>query len=504
MAVLLLVAIVMAVLLLAGLGGGVLRYVSAGICKVAGSGGLVVQCEPPGPPGGPRVVDPYAPDRPCLVHSDTHYLEETVTIPTKRVDVRSGSRGTMQLNKFIGPDGRPYWEVADFTWGEGGVATPDLGSGPLTVGAWGGLMVTNGRIYRFDDEDEARDFYRRLEEHRIGDDLKFTVRTNPITGGLVWLGTRLPGVGDDIDDWIGGSEPDRPPSAEYLEGGLTGGFKGEGALWKLKIPFKGRGWLIGGSRTDHRTGRTTTYFTERGEGEVAVQIDLSDIWRLLPKGARERAAAGMDDALEAALSLLEKQLGGRLGPDFRLPAGDRTQIKNAIKLNPSAGLNYKHRGGTTWAVTEDKDGDIVGLSKIDNSQDLLYLRVDGRLTGIGPGGTAKAGAGGQWVLLARRTLTERSASYSDPDGRRTIDDFLRTGNGRILDGYFEQGGGQQSRIVFDVDGNTTKMDGKGSLEGRKRDYGGLFELGEEWETHSVKEAQYFRPGTGWVTWTGCR
>ncbi|MQY03845.1 hypothetical protein [Actinomadura macrotermitis] len=507
LASLLFCAVLAAVLLLTGLGGDVARFTGAAICRVGQAAGLVAHCDPPGRPGTDRTApDPDQPVQPCLAGSESTYLEETVTIPTKRVDVRTNSRGTIQLNKRVGPDGRPVWEVVDFTWGEGGVSTPEVGKGPVKGGVWGGLMMTNGKVYGgFTTEEEARRFFDDLKEHRIGSEVKFTLRTNPVTGGFVWLGSKLPWVGDDIDRYMGGSEPDRKPTGEYLDGGITGGLKGDVELGPVKIPLKGRGWLISGTQHNLVNGEKTTYYTQRGEAEVAVQLDLGDIISKLPPPLRRSAQQGLEAGLDAVLNVVEGQLKSKIGNNFVLQPGQRAQIKGAVKLNPSIGLNYKHRAGTTWGVTQDKDGKVVRVTQTQNGQDVLYARVDGKLKSSNSVGDKFDATGGkQWILFAQRTLTEKALDYSRADDRKLIDQYLLDGDTDALERAWDQGAGTMGRTTYDNTGETGKAEAKGAAGGKPKTRWGIFEIGREDEKSILQDAQYFKPGVGWVPWKACR
>ncbi|XVQ12654.1 hypothetical protein ACQP1W_08890 [Spirillospora sp. CA-255316] len=507
LAALLLCGVLAGAFVLSGLGGQVIGNIGAAVCKVARSGGLVQRCAPPPDPGGnPQAQDPDLPVTPCLAYSDTTYLEETLTIPTKRIDVRTNSRGTLQLNRLVGPDGRPTWQVVDFTWGEGGVATPEVGAGPVSGSVWGGVTVTNGKIYSgFRDEAEARRFFEDLTEHRIGNETKFTLRTNPLTGGFVWLGTKLPWVGDDFDRYMGGSEPDRRPTGEYLEGGVTGGFKVDIALSRVKIPLKGRGWSVNGSQTNLQNGEVTTYYNDRGEFEAAVQLDVGDIVRRLPPAVRRRAEQGLEDGLDAVMNAIETRLRGEYGAQFSLLPEHRAQMKAAIKVNPSIGFNYKHRGGTTWAITEDAQGNIVRVSQTQNGQDIVYARVDGKVDGGNSAGDrGQATAGKQWILFAQRTLTQKDLDYSRSEDRAVIDRFLGDGDTGALERAWENGVGTMGRTTYDNTGDTMKLEGKGASGNKPRTRWGIFEIGHESETHRLQSAHFYKPGTGWVPWTACR
>ncbi|WP_019634350.1 hypothetical protein [Actinomadura atramentaria] len=505
--ILLLVAAVVVALMVVQPGGRLVSAAETAICRVLHAGGAADRCDEPAVPPVPLGRDPDQPVQACNAGYESHYLEETVTIPFRYADARTNSRGTLQITKRVGPDGVPFWEVGDFTWGELGAGEGIEKGGDIGFKAelWAGAQITNGNVYRFGSESEAREFYDDLLKHRIGNAAKFTFRTNPVTGGLAWLGGKLPWVGDDIDRWMGGSEPDRDPASSYTEGGLTGGFKGEGSLEAVKVPFKGRGWLTVGSQTDHRTGQQTDYFTRRGEAEVAVQIDFSAIWDRLPAGMRQRAAAGMDDALEAAMALVERTLRAKYGPEFHLDAGYRSQIKTQLKLRPSGGINYKHRGGTTYALTYDKNGDLIRMTKTENGQDVVYVRADGKFDGKNDVGD-KAGAtyGKQWILFGRRTITDKTLDLTDPDDLAALKRFFTGLDGDALDRYFQSGGGTMSRTVYDNDGDTGKLEGKGKAKGRKKDWGGVFELSEEDEKNVLRSAEYYKPGLGWIDWKPCR
>jgi hypothetical protein len=368
------------------------------------------------------------------------------------------------------------------------------------------VTVTNGKIYSgFRDEAEARRFFEDLTEHRIGSETKFTLRTNPLTGGFVWLGTKLPWVGDDFDRYMGGSEPDRQPTGEYLEGGVTGGFKADIALSRVKIPLKGRGWSVSGSQTNLQNGEVTTYYNDRGEFEAAVQLDVGDIVKRLPPAVRRRAEQGLEDGLDAVMNAIETRLRGEYGAQFSLLPEHRAQMKAAIKVNPSIGFNYKHRGGTTWAITEDAKGNIVRVSQTQNGQDILYARVDARVDGGNSAGDrGQATAGKQWILFAQRTLTQKDLDYSRSEDRAVIDRFLGDGDTGALERAWENGVGTMGRTTYDNTGDTMKLEGKGASGNKPRTRWGIFEIGRESETHRLQSAHFYKPGTGWVPWTACR
>ncbi|MEU6039255.1 hypothetical protein ABZ801_28020 [Actinomadura sp. NPDC047616] len=496
-------------LVLSGIGGRVVSSIAAAVCQIGESAGLVQDCRPPGGGGrGQAQRDPDEPATGCVPFMESHYLEETVGIPLRYVDVRTNSRGTLQLIERVGPDGRRAWEVVDFTWGEGGVGTPDgLRAGPAGGGVWGGLTITNGKVYGgFTSEKEAREFFDDLRDHRIGNEVKFTLRTNPLTGGFVWLGSRLPWVGDDIDRFMGGSEPDREPTEEYMDGGLTGGFRADldvsAGPAQLKLPFKGRGWLLTGSRVNNTNGQTTHYFTQRGEFEAAVQVDVSRLVRTLPASVRRQVQQGLDEGVDVVLDMIERQLRGQYGNGFVLLPEQRAQMRAQIKINPSVGFNYKHRGGTQWGVTYDRDGDIVGINQIQNGQDIVYVRVDGRTSGQnGVGDRGQLTVGGQWILFAQRTVTEKNLDYSSAEDRAVIDRYLRDGDTDAVERAWEGGAGTMSRLTYDNTGDTTKLEGRGSTPRRRL---GFVEIGREAERHSLQSAHYYRKGQGWVPWQGCR
>ncbi len=501
---LLLCAAIVAAVVVGGVGGLISDGISEGICKVLRAGGMGQNCplDPGGNRPGKAAPDPDEPTQPCLAQSESTYLEETVTIPTRRVDGRTNSRGTVQLNKRVGPDGKPVWEVVDFTWGEVGVATPEVGGGPVKGGVWGGYTVTNGKVYGgFHDEKEARRFFEDLKEHRIGSDVKFTVRTNPVSGGLVWLGTRLPWVGDDFDRYMGGSEPDRKPTSEYLDDGLTGGVKADIELSSIKVPLKGRGWVVTGSQNNLQNGEKTTYYTQRGEAEAGVQIDVSRLVRLLPEPARTRAKQGFADGIDAVMVLVEQELGKN---GLKMLPGQRAQVRAAVKLNPSIGLNYKHRGGTTWAVTQDENGNVVRLSQVQNGQDILYARVDGKLKADGEGAKAQGTLGQQWILFAQRTLTEKTMDASKPEEREVIERYLRDGDDGAVERAWDDGLGTMGRTTYDNTGETSKLEAKGDGGGKPKSRWGIFEIGRETERHTLQSAEFYKPGTGWVPWAKCR
>ncbi|MEW2352524.1 hypothetical protein [Spirillospora sp. NPDC029432] len=547
MAVLLLVAGIVGALFLTGVGGTVAGGMQAAVCKVFHAAGLVKQCAPvampPSRPGRP-IADPDEPTHACTIRNERRYLEETVTIPVRYVDVRTNSRGTIVLTEKVQPDGTRVWEVEDFTWGEGAVATPtirkstidaDAPGGPAEskgpdFGAWAGVSITNGKIYSFTNEKEARDFFNMLKDHRIGNPVKFSLRTNPLTGWAVWGAGKLPWVGDDIDRFMGGSEPDRKPSAEYLEGGLTAGFNGDLPLGDIvSAPFKGRGWLVNGQRKDTKSGNTTIYFQDRAEGELAVQIDMTSIWNRLPKGLRERASKGIDDALDAAIGAIEEQLKGEYGRDVMMSPDQRDEIKKSISANPDVGINVKGRIGVRYELTLDKNGNPVGFKKIDHKQLIFYLRGGAKKGGTVGDERVTGGGNAQWSWVANRWETEKTLDLKNPDDRQAAERFFGSNPGDFiaksvnpftrwsgrggLDDYFANGGGTMARYTFDTDADSLKgtVNGERSTttpkddtksKKSKRKYG-LLEIGDEDETNTLASAEYYKPGQGWVKWSRC-
>lgn len=467
---------------------GVPGRTSDAVCRALHTMRLTGACSATGTAAGK--ADPDEPRTACTTGIESRYLEETVTIPT-RLNVRSNSRNTVQIERKVGSNGKPSWEVSDFTWGEGGLASPDFKFSFGKLGIWGGGQFTNGDVYSFDNEQDAKKFFDDLVDHRIGNTAKFVVRTNPITSGFSWLAGKTPFVGKYYDRWIGGSEPDKEPSADFQEGGITGGFKGELNLWKLKLPAKARGWLIDGTRTDRKTGQRTTYFTEKGEAEVGVLVNLGDVWKKLPKGARERAAAGAADALALAVNEISERLGAK---GIELTPTETEKIKGRIQLNPNAGLNFKRRTQTTWAYTEDKDGNMLGLTKTSNTQDVLYFRADGKLGGSVGSDKGEVIAGKQWLLLSERNVTEKALDYADPQDRKALEEYRQTGDDAALDRYFTAGGGRMSRLTYDVTGDTDKLDANS---------GALFEGSGEHQINTLTGAQYYKAGQGWVPWKRC-
>jgi hypothetical protein len=533
--VVLFIAVIVAALQLSGIGTSVAGHISAAICQVGKKGGLVERCDPPlREPGVPSQAtpDPDEPTHSCVVRNERHYVEETVTFPVRYVDVRTNSRGTMVLKRKIEPDGREVWEVEDFTWGEGAVATPSIRRSTIDsdsptgaqetrgadFGAWAGISITNGKVYRFDNERDARQFYGDLRDHRLGNPINFALRTNPLTGWAVWLAGRLPVVGDDIDEFMGGSEPDRRPSAEYLEGGLTGGFNGDIPLGNIAAaPFKGRGWLVDGQLRDNETGETTVYFRDSAEGEAGLQFDMANVWRALPAGFRERVARGIDDDLDAVIAVIETQLRGEFGNDVVISPDQRNQLKTALKINPDVGINFKGRIGVQYALTQDKNGKPIRFTKTDWKQLILYVRVGGKTTGTG-GNRNLAGAGNvQWSPLAHRWETEKTLDLTDARDlqaaqsffgadavdlvAKSVNPFTRWSGRGGLDEYFDQGGGTMARYSYRTDADSAKVTVNGARSTR-RTYG-LLEIGEDSETNDLVSAEYFKPGQGWVTWKRC-
>ncbi|WP_131741432.1 hypothetical protein [Actinomadura roseirufa] len=492
---------------------------SFAICNTLQKINMMSGCARGKGPGGTTAQDPDEPRTACTKAVDSKYLEETFTIPTPwKGKSRTNSRGTVQLVQKIGADGKVSWEVNDFTWGEAGVHF-DFESGKwLKFGIWGGGEFTNGNVYSFKDEAEARKFFDDLVKHRIGNTAKFVVRTNPVTGGFSWLVGKIPWVGDKYEDWMGASEPDKEPSADYHEGGPTAGAKLDLTFGKFKDTTKTRGFIIDGTRTDHKTGERTTYYSLKGEGENSLVVDLGDVWKVLPKGTRDRVAAGAADALELFMTKADELLGGQ---GVVLLPEDRAQLKAQIKVSPSFGINVKVRTATSWSTTEDKDGKPLRMTKSTTTQYVLYTRLEGKAEVKGEGkvggGKAKPGkiepvGGKQWILASRRITTDKTLDLTDPTDAQAlekatnhsdipgVDYFTRFFED--LDKYFDAGGGRQSRLVYDVTGDTGKADAKGEAKG-KRKWGGFFESSREHEQSTLTKAEFYKPGQGWVEWKRC-
>jgi hypothetical protein len=547
LAVVVVIAAILAAIAVSGIAERVADGAEAAICRILIVAGIEPNtCQlPPRTPGAHQAIsDPDEPTHSCVVRNERQYLEETVTFPVRYLDVRTNSRGTVALKRGIEPGGKQISEVEDYTWGEGAAATPsirkstidsDAPTGPQETrgpdfGAWGGISITNGKVYRFDDEKEARKFRDDLQDHRIGGPVKFTLRTNPLTGWAVWLAGKLPLVGDGIDEFMGGSEPDRKPSAEYLEGGLTGGFNGDLPLGNIAAaPFKGRGWLVDGQLKDNETGETTVYFRDSAEGEAGLQFDMANVWKKLPVGFRERVARGLDDDLDAVLAVIETQLKGEFGKDVAMSPDQRDELKKALKINPDVGVNFKGRIGAQYALTQDKNGNPVKFTKTDWKQLIFYLRVGGKTGGTVRNEKLTGSGNAQWSPLAHRWETEKTLDLEDARDLQAAQDFFGKDAGDLveksvnpftrwsgrggLDEYFDQGGGTMARYTYFTDAASGKMTGNGERsttvpksdtkqKKTKRKYG-LLEIGAEEETNDLAAAEYFKPGQGWVRWRRC-
>jgi hypothetical protein len=456
----------------------------------------------PGPTQNPQPT-PHSevPTNGCIRGMDGRYLEETFVLSRKVFGVRTSSRGYMVIRQVVGPDGKVKWEVSDYTWGEGAAwAGADKGGDDSTVSAkvqaWLGGMVTNGHTYDFNDEKSARDFYDKLAQRRIGGyGVKFTLRTNPITGGSIWAIGKIPGIGGWFSKFMGSKEPDQPSSSHWTEEGLTGGaqidvnMKLAGGT-SVTIPMKGRGWVVGGTRTTDSgpdQGDVTTYRRDNGEAEASVQFGSDDLMKYAPGGKWTSAAA------LAAIEAITLRLQNQFHQHIVIPPA----LVALIKKSPDIAINIKRKVGTTDALTVDKNGYGKSFSRTEDSQWNFYVRV-GASHGIG--GSGKVSGNVQNSLYATRTIATKTLDLRNPNDYDFFRNWSGSGDDGALDAYLQGGGGNESQLNFDAGVHSGKL-GINDIPALK----GLlqFELNTESETDRLVDARYYKPGTGWVTWQQC-
>ncbi|MCW2913986.1 MAG: hypothetical protein JWN52_2054 [Actinomycetia bacterium] len=461
---------------------------------------------PTGPPsnGAPPPRSPQAtphsevPTSGCIRGMDRRYLENIFGLSRKIFGVRTSSRGYMMIRQVVGPDGKATWEVSDYTWGEGALlaggnlGNPDDPASTETQG-WLGGMVTNGHSYSFGDEKSARDFYENLAKQRIGGlGVKFTLRTNPLTGGPVWAIGKIPVVGGWFSKFMGSKEPDQPSSSHWTETGVTGGMQVDikvNAGASLSVPMKGRGWVVDGTRTTDsgpNQGDVTHYHRDRGEVEASLQIGAGDLMRYAPGGKWTSAAA------LAAIEAITLRLQTHYHQHIVIPPA----LAALIIKSPDVAINIKRKVGTTDSLTVDKNGYGKSYSRTEDSQWNFYVRV-GKSLG---GSKGKLSGNVQETLYSTRTITNKTLDLQNPNDYNFFRNWLSSWDDGAFDSYLQQGGGNESQLNFDAGVHSGKI-GINKVPALK----GLlqFELNTEYETDKLVNARYYKPGTGWVTWQQC-
>lgn len=457
-------------------------------------------CEAAGVPPGTPSVDPDVPKGPCLVLSDSEYMENTTTVKLKRFDIVTDGGSQLTLRQYSQGNGKPdIWEVRDMSWTDAGaqVAVPN---DKLKAGIWGTIAGSNTEIYTFDNEKDAREFFEQMKQYRLfnGYGTKVAVRTNPVTGALVKAGGWLPWVGDDIEDFWGDKEPDRKPTQEMWDGGVMAGFFNDTSLGALPLSVVGKnfGWVSAGISKNNVDGSTTFYFQGSEQLMEALEVDMGRALKL----AQTRGPA----AVRKAIADVERKLGERLKMPVALPDSLKQSLLRGTATDSGLAIGLRGTVGRWYSITIDKNGKPVNFTEMSDFQGSWYGRVDGS---VGPLSAWYQDSmdGARWRVTSELDLTK-------PDEYAAFMRFLETGTGggsagpglpgvnavkaaAELDLYFLNGGGTTAMVQYDYAVRT----GHPSLSV------GIVGTEFEWEASESRatSGQYLKEGTGWVKWDAC-
>jgi hypothetical protein len=486
LAVLLLIAAVAGVIAASSVPDDVQSSIAAGICKVAKAGGLSADCRA-AQIGRPPLTasDPDVPKSTCLTDISNEILEFDTSVKLKRLDVLADGGGQLTLRRYVQGDGKPdLWQIWDQSWSDGGASTPS--ENKLKSGARALVSGANTEIYNFTDEKEARDFYKRLRDYRIGNWAKLAIRTNPITGAVTWGLGRLPWIGDDIEDFMGGREPDRKPSQEIYDGGLWAGFFNDIPLGGIPLSIVGRDWAnaSGGVWKDYDTGDTTYYVQGTNQGMESLELDVGRMLKKLKLD--KRVPANVQKALDG----IQQELSSKMGTPVTLPP----PLRRALATDTGLGVGLRGTVSRWYGVTYDKNGRPKTFVQTDDVQGSWHLRGDVHL-----------GPAGAWLQDSQggtRWRTTKTLDLTDPKERNAFDLAVRQaaqqnpiGAALALDDLFDKGLGTMAKVDYDYQVRTVSPSANVGIAG----------IAFESETSSSKAtgAEYFKPGTGWVPWTKC-
>jgi hypothetical protein len=528
---LLLIAAVTGAIVASPVAGQVKRYTLAALCRVGEAGGLG-KCASLGPPPTsvtqPVVVDPDIPTGTCLASIDNEYLQPGFNVGVWRNSLSFLQDGGSQitLRKYILPNGTPRWEVWDMGWSDAGVLAQLRSSRRLagSAGVWASLAGTNTKIYEFDNEQDALAFQRQQRDYRIGSSpgswARVAIRTLPVTGAITRLLGALPWVGDDIEDFMGGREPDRRPNQEYYDGGLwLGGFNDVGPSF-LPVSLVGRDWATAsaGYWKYNDSGDKTFYVQASNQLMESVEFDLEPIFKALKldKKAGADVTKGLEEAQKKVVAGLvaqyvrkngsagaadfERRLNARFTAGLarlrRLPA----PLLRGLATDSGAGIGGRATHSVWYGITYDKNNNLKSFTEVDDQQLSWHYRVD-----------AEAGAVSAWYqesLGGERTRTTKTVDLTDPAQRAALQaELAKLGQGPVgmvqgftgLSDLFDRGVGTMARTTYDYDVRTVLP--SASLDAFIAGAG----LSFEWEeNHSrLTEGQYWKPGVGWVPWNQC-
>jgi hypothetical protein len=240
--VLALVGLVVAVLWAAGLGGKVTGELGTAVCRIFGG-----EC---GSSPAERASEPQIP---CVTSDSDGRLRASVTV----FSVKGG--GELRLLRQQRSDGTVMLTAsgggqlgAEFGIGGGGSVDTGQGSVGAAARAKGGVNAQGegGASWVLPDAAAADE---------LTDILRNRARDGAIEAaapGVGWLGVQLFGEDRPVPD----------PDITYVQGGVGGSAKGEVGAAVGFAEASAEGAVLLGTRTDNRTGESTTYLRLKGTG----------------------------------------------------------------------------------------------------------------------------------------------------------------------------------------------------------------------------------------------
>jgi hypothetical protein len=528
-----LVAAVAGVLVVSPIPSDIARRAKIEICKVVHWPRASDECETASTPvPQPVAVDPDIPAGQCLTSIENEYLEPgaTVGVAKKALNVMQDGGSQVTLRKYIQPDGTPAWEVWDMGWSDAGALAGINGKKKLmnrefqgSAGAWATLEGTNAEIYEFTNEKEALAFQKQQRDYRIGDPAswaKVAVRTLPISGGFTRLLGGLPVVGDSIEDFMGGREPERKPDQEYYDGGLwLGAFNDVGPAG-LPASLVGRDWATasGGLWQYNKSGDKTLYFQASNQVMESVEFDLEPTLKALKldkkvgadvvkglQAAQGQVVAGLVAQYvklygKAGAAQFEQKVNAKFASALGKLKNVPPPLLRGLATDSGAGIGGRATNSVWYGFTYDKNNKLKSFTEVDDEQLSWHYRVD---AGVGP-----VSAWYQSSLTGERTRDTKTVDLTDPQQKAAFDaEMKKLGQGpiRMVEGFnglkdmFDRGVGTMAKTTYDYDVQTLVPSANVDL------YAVGAGLSVEWEkNHSeLTGGQYWKPGVGWLPWKQC-
>jgi hypothetical protein len=484
-ATLFLASLIMGALLAAGLTGTVQDRTTWAVCVLFGTQEDCDAAKAQQPPA--QATDPDEPTGNCLVDVSSEYLETTVSGKYRYVDIITDGGAQLALRKYKGPDGKEIWDVWDMAWSDAGAGASlpaKYQKKGMDAGAWATIAGSKAEIYRFDNEKDAREFYKQRRDHRIGNWAKLGVRTNPVLGGALNGFLHIPlvpkSVRDKVDDWFGGSEADRKPDEEYHDGGVMAGFFNDISLGGLPLSVVGKdfGWASGGVWKNNRDDTTTYYF--QGSDQLMESLEL-DVGKALKKLKLYKKTSAN---VEKAITYIEDQLTSKFGTPITLPG----PVRRALATDTGLGIGLRGTVGRWYGITY-KDGKPIGFTQVDDVQGSWHLRGD-----------VAAGPLSAWMQDSQggtRWRTTKELDLTKPEDMAALRANLSNPVAGMfgLDQYFADGGGRMSKVDYDYHVNTKNPSLNLGVAG--------VQFEDESAQSTATSAEYFKPGFGWVKWNRC-